>query len=169
MKEQELINQILACRDKSTEVILSLNNISPSTDLKNHLNEIIKVQEDCLNLIKSSDSLVLDKTLANALEKSFNRITVEKNIVYNLLKPSVNQKETVKEVSSGFFLTEIVKKQEVDAWITHQKTIEAAKNNVSVNGGSFDLLIYVFIFIGLIGLSRLIRTKLLKKDVSNEK
>lgn len=36
MKEQELINQILACRDKSTEVILSLNNISPSTDLKNH-------------------------------------------------------------------------------------------------------------------------------------
>lgn len=103
------------------------------------------------------------------MEKSFNRITVEKNIVYNLLKPSVNQKETVKEVSSGFFLTEIVKKQEVDAWITHQKTIEAAKNNVSVNGGSFDLLIYVFIFIGLIGLSRLIRTKLLKKDVSNEK
>lgn len=72
-------------------------------------------------------------------------------------------------MSSGFFLTEIVKKQEVDAWITHQKTIEAAKNNVSVNGGSFDLLIYVFIFIGLIGLSRLIRTKLLKKDVSNEK
>ena len=165
MKDPTLLSKIIECKEKTSNDFVNLNNIPTNEELANSFNKMIEQQNNCLDLIKEASINVGSlESFNNALLKTTNRITVEQNILKALLKPVVDKKTSANDVGAGFFLNKIVKNQEVDAWNQYKQELIQEKQIVTTESASFDLLYIVIGFIVFIGVSRFVRTKILKKE-----
>lgn len=167
MKEPTLLSKIIECKEKTNNDFVNLQKIAQSSKIDVSFNQIINEQEKCLNIIKELIYHPQNKDeLNDALLKTTNRIKVEQNILRTLLSPVEEKKVVANEIGSGFLLNKIVKTLEVDSWSQYNKELSQEKQEVSASAPSFDLL-YIFIgFIVFIGVSRFVRTKILKKEDS---
>lgn len=160
----EVLNKIIECKDKTAQLILRLNELPKEGTLAADFGKIHEYQNLCLSLIQQNINSFDNPQLRDALDQTANRIVADQQILSALLTPKSTQKATATEISSLFFINKMVKKQEVDSWISYEKAVQESQSASSASAGSFDLLYFVLIFIALVGVSRFVRKGLLKKE-----